>query len=1089
MNTHSNLAVWRPASTTELSRNDELVFLTLAMPNQTSGVPVSSPSSSQPASGRNQGKRKQNRGKKPGGGPNHNNRGRKPAATNNDEPEQPPRTLMVLHGSRQTGQLLVGRIDKLRKKLQRRFNMSIVAPDGMYPHPDDGDMRQWWNRDGDIYGGLEETLKQIEHAWTSNPNCCGILGFSQGARLAHLATVCHEAKEHTFRLEGLRFVMMAAGYEASLPTNLLEAGLQPQDEQPLLVTPALHVFGRTDRLIPPQQSEEVMAHYSNAVSHEHEGGHHVPMRAADVNEYLSFIENALTRPTTPAVQKESSTMNNDRKEAVEASPPKEQGHQANDSLEEGMKESKGEQSEHIVPDEECAMAQQDEIEALQAIFPDEFTMVSKHNVDSAVYEYPIRYHISLPPLEDVGVWPPHPVFLDVVYPPTYPTDCMAKIELGGESNVLDFNYAQRDACQDAMREAAEAEMGMASMLSCVYAAREFFESGRMTELAGPVSKGEGADSVRTRGKEGIPGGDSNTDANGSSDLNEPAGSEAPNVIRTVSADRIRECQLEGLEIARKVLMDNGDPKAAAAVLSDSANRSNNTGGTWKYTIGLVGKPSAGKSTFFNAATAFARQRDDKDNALGGATMAPHPFTTIDPNVGFCLVPAPEGSCPEETNEEVSRTVGSTHGRDSKGRRLIPVMLKDVAGLVPGAYQGRGRGNKFLNDLTDADVLVHVVDASGTADTEGNAVVVAVVAAGVDEDESGGKAADDASNEGGSKEGNTEEGVPTVGFTTTAAAASAAVGGSHPLNDLAWIRGELMEWVYNNLLYKWDSVKRRGREKLAGMLTGYNQTQAVLWKILHAVERHMGQSDEWDHALDHPEDWDQGDVHRLVSAFLGARFPMALALNKKDLPSAKRCIQEVQDALPVHGAHVGIPLSARDEMAFVRRHILSEKGNAGTIPTGVWQCLQSAVTLREPVLIFPVSDMATYAPLPGLLRYASEDASLPSAAMVACLESSGGSAPSLWDGTSYNPKGAGHGAQQVPTMALRDVLVMKPGSVTEDVFLALKKMGALGGEFVRAEGAGEIGEKPKLVPKHEVLHKGIRILKIMTSKRREWQKKS
>jgi ribosome-binding ATPase YchF (GTP1/OBG family) len=80
-------------------------------------------------------------------------------------------------------------------------------------------------------------------------------------------------------------------------------------------------------------------------------------------------------------------------------------------------------------------------------------------------------------------------------------------------------------------------------------------------------------------------------------------------------------------------------------------------------------------------------------------MAPHPFTTIDPNVGFCLVPAPAGSCPEE--EESSRAalvnnglvLGSSHGRDPKGRRLISLCLKDVAGLVPGAYQGRGKGNK------------------------------------------------------------------------------------------------------------------------------------------------------------------------------------------------------------------------------------------------------------------------------------------------------------------------------------------------------------------------------------------------------------
>lgn len=64
---------------------------------------------------------------------------------------------------------------------------------------------------------------------------------------------------------------------------------------------------------------------------------------------------------------------------------------------------------------------------------------------------------------------------------------------------------------------------------------------------------------------------------------------------------------------------------------------------------------------------------------------------VDPNVGYCLLPAPIGSCPEENYRGTDLQVGSTHGRDPAGRRLIPVLLKDVAGLVPGAYQGRGRG--------------------------------------------------------------------------------------------------------------------------------------------------------------------------------------------------------------------------------------------------------------------------------------------------------------------------------------------------------------------------------------------------------------
>ena len=51
---------------------------------------------------------------------------------------------------------------------------------------------------------------------------------------------------------------------------------------------------------------------------------------------------------------------------------------------------------------------------------------------------------------------------------------------------------------------------------------------------------------------------------------------------------------------------------------------------------------------------------------------------------------------------------------------VPVTVKDVAGLVPGACDGLGKGNRFLNDLCDADVLVHIVDASGKTDERGNA---------------------------------------------------------------------------------------------------------------------------------------------------------------------------------------------------------------------------------------------------------------------------------------------------------------------------------------------------------------------------------
>jgi hypothetical protein len=113
------------------------------------------------------------------------------------------------------------------------------------------------------------------------------------------------------------------------------------------------------------------------------------------------------------------------------------------------------------------------------------------------------------------------------------------------------------------------------------------------------------------------------------------------------------------------------------------------------------------------------------------------------------------------------------------------------------------------------------------------------------------------------------------------------------------------------------------------------------------------------------------------------------------------------------------------------------------------------------------------------RVAIEDASLPSPGMISCLMAAGGSAPTLWKDGNYVTSSS--------PVKLRDALVMKPGSTVEDVFLSLKRLGALGGEFVRAEGAGNLGEKAKLVPKYEVVNRSNRILKIMTNKRREWQK--
>src|SRR3989338_4525944 len=117
-------------------------------------------------------------------------------------------------------------------------------------------------------------------------------------------------------------------------------------------------------------------------------------------------------------------------------------------------------------------------------------------------------------------------------------------------------------------------------------------------------------------------------------------------------------------------------------------------------LGLVGKPSCGKSTFFKALT------------LADVAIASYPFTTIKPNRGAGHVRL---KCADaDFNEQCNPREGYCIGHN----RFVPVDVLDVAGLVPGAHEGKGLGNQFLDDLRQADALIHVVDASGSANEKG-----------------------------------------------------------------------------------------------------------------------------------------------------------------------------------------------------------------------------------------------------------------------------------------------------------------------------------------------------------------------------------
>jgi ribosome-binding ATPase YchF (GTP1/OBG family) len=255
-------------------------------------------------------------------------------------------------------------------------------------------------------------------------------------------------------------------------------------------------------------------------------------------------------------------------------------------------------------------------------------------------------------------------------------------------------------------------------------------------------------------------------------------------------------------------------------------------------LALAGKPNAGKSTFYTAAT-----RAEVD-------VANYPFTTIDANRG---VSHARTECPCLDREADERCA---HDHCSDGKRYVPIELLDVAGLVPGAHEGRGLGNRFLDELTEADAIINVVDAAGATNEEGEPV---------------------------------------------------DPGTHDPIEDVDFVEEEMDMWLADIVDRNFESVTRRSRSPdfdleaaLSDMLTGFGATRADVTACLRELEY-----------PDDPKSWERGDREALARSIRERTKPIVVAGNKVDV-APEEFVDRLLDLDPP-----AIPTTAQGELALRR----------------------------------------------------------------------------------------------------------------------------------------------------------------------------
>jgi hypothetical protein len=268
-------------------------------------------------------------------------------------------------------------------------------------------------------------------------------------------------------------------------------------------------------------------------------------------------------------------------------------------------------------------------------------------------------------------------------------------------------------------------------------------------------------------------------------------------------------------------------------------------------IGIVGKTNAGKTTFFNAAT------------LLEAEVSNYPFTTKKPNI--CQAYA-KTIC-------VCRELGvKDNPRNSScinGFRFVPIQLIDLPGLIKGSWMGKGLGSQFLSVASQADALIHVVDASGSVDSEGKLT------------------------------------KPGMGS---------------PVADIYDIEEELVRWYAKSIEKTIEKVKKHPKKGMSGL--------GILEKDLAGVKitgEHITKSIEKSKLSASPGKWTRDDILEFSKNLREISKPTVIVANKMDLYPAEKNYEKLVEEF---GRAFVIPAASDAELALRRAE---QKGYVEYVP--------------------------------------------------------------------------------------------------------------------------------------------------------------